>query len=725
MLRWIPLFMLFSSTLFAAEPWAPARDYWGPQDTEGFLQPILPPASPESTISQRPDLQVMAINKKGFLHRSRRQAEPLNPEPLDLREYARIYSPSQSFVALKHGDTALMILHSHTSISVRPGESAWQFTFTGERGLARISTRGHALPITLKPADPQTAWRNVELLLNPDSDLYLKYDREALIAYTIRGQVLYRLEATRPLQAARPQGLLLEWEQKQLRADAKMPYEIKVFAGQELRMKADAAYTYHIGLPHSDTWQSALVRTSPQLAEAVDSAQPLTAALLDLRKSWLKNWAGNAPPNKETLYRLMQEARWEEAYELLRTFQSEADLEYQALAAVCLYRLQQQAHADKKQESIDRSSLWAEITRQEFLRSRLRRKARVEVNPPEDFRHAGIPTEELYLLATNEQARGRWRAALDLWERWPESGEDPLLQASYKEWQSHLDRKKPWSYTASLELGWSDNVLHLPSGLAAPADIGHRSSWLLRSTQKLPYLVERSDDFSVHLEPSLQFSIYQHTGLTDLQRYEPGLSLPLRMLLPFARQSIQLKPYISRLMQGSGGLDRFGYELNWSSPTWTLAPEFFLAQEQNLDFAPTRDHRLDALTGERVGMLDRSVRLHTLGIRSGSVEALWQKWDYRYTGSEQDDRQRMLLRGMYQKEFPYDLQLKLWGSLHQDLFQGSRSAVTGLHIHVELGFLYWHRWQPSLALERSMRQSGDKEQSFTETLILSGVQYRW
>jgi hypothetical protein len=603
--------------------------------------------------------------------------------------------------------------------------NSWEFTLTGERGLARISTRGHALPIRLKPADPETAWTNIDLHVNADTDLYLKYDRHTLTAYTIRGLVLYRLEATRPLQSMRPGGFLFDWEQKQLRRQPKTPYEIDVFAGQELRLEADDVYKFRVGLPHSDTWQNPLLRTSPQLAEEADNNQPLPAAFLDLRRKWLKGWMSSITPNKESLYRLLQEGRWEEAYELVKTLESEGDLEYKALAAVCLYRLQQEAHADKKHAGIDRSSLWADITRQEFLRARLRRKARKDVNAPKDFRHARIPEEELYLLATHEQAQGRWRSALDLWERWPETQDDALLQESYKAWRRHLDQKKPLSYAATLELGWSDNVLHLPSGLAAPADIGHRSSWLMRSTQKLPYLLERSDDFSVHLIPSLNLTIYQHSGLADVQRFEPGMSVPLRLRLPFAAQILQLKPYISRLMQGPGGLDRFGYELRWQVPNWTLAPEFIWTQEQNLDFAPTLDHRLDALTGERVGILDRSVRLHTVGVRSGSLEAFWQRWDYRYAGSEPDDRQRFVFRGHYQKEFPYDLQLNLAGSFHQDLFQGSRSSVTGLDLRAELSFLYWHRQEPTFAIERRMRQSGDSAQSYSETLILSGVNYRW
>jgi hypothetical protein len=725
MLRWIFILTFLPSTLKAAETWAPAPDYWGPEDTEGFLQPLAFNAKAPSSRPPFADLQVIALNKKGFLHRSRRAAETLGEEPFLLQDYARIYSPSQSFVALKYGDAALMILHSHTSLSVTPSDGAWVFAFTGDRGLARISTRGHPLTFSLQPADPQTAWKNVELELAVDSDLYLKYDRDTVIAYTIRGHMVSRWEATRPLESMRPEGLLWEWEQKQLRRVPRKPYEIEVFSGQELLMEAKAAYHFQIGLPHADTWQSALARTSPQLMEITDTNQPLTAALLALRKNWLKNMIGPVTASKESLYRLLEEGRWEEAYELVKTAESEADLEYKALAAICLYRLQQEAFADKKQSGIDSSSLWADITRQESLRSRLRRKARRDVNPPGDFRHARIPTEELYLLATNEQTRGRWRSALDIWERWQDHANPTQLQESFQEWQRHLDRKKPWSYAATLELGWSNNVLHLPSDRAAPPEIGHRSSWLLRSSQKLPYLLERSAEFSVQLEPSLQFAVYQHKGLADLQRFEAGLALPLGMSLPLDGQSLSIKPYISRLSQGSGGLDRFGYEIAWTLPIGSMMPEFLWSQEQNLDFAPTRDHRLDALTGERVGILDRSVRLHSLGVRSGAVEALWQIWDYRYAGSEEDDRQRLLLRGGYQKEFPYDLSLNLQGTVHQDIFSGARSSVTGFDLKADLKFLYWHRREPSLSVEQRIRQSSDQERSYQETHILSGIHYRW
>lgn len=725
MLRWIFILTLLSSTLHAAEPWAPAPDYWGPEDAEGFLQPLASQAEAPTSRPSSTDLQVIALNKKGFLHRSRRAAEPLGDEPLMLQEYARIYSPSQSFVALKYGDAALMILHSHTSLSVTPSDGVWVFAFTGDRGLARISTRGHPLTLALQPADPQTSWKNVELMLAADSDLYLKYDRNTVIAYTIRGRMVSRWEPTRPLESLRPQGLLWEWEQKQLRRVPRKPYEIEIFAGQELRMEAEAAYHFQIGLPNADTWQSALARTSPQLMEITDTNQPLIAALLELRKSWLKTIMGPVTANKENLYRLLQKGHWEEAYELVKTAESDADLEYKALAAICLYRLQQEAFADKKQSGIDSSSLWADITKQESLRSRLRRKARRDVNAPEDFRHARIPADELYLLATNEQARGRWRSALDLWERWQDSANPAHIQESYEEWQRHLDRKKPWSYAATLEIGWSNNVLHLPSDRAAPPDIGHRSSWLVRSSQKLPYLLERSAAFSVRLEPSLDFAVYQHTGLADLQRFEAGLALPLGMSLPLNGQSLLLKPYISRLAQGSGGLDRFGYEMTWRLPIGSLIPEFIWSQEQNLDLAPTKDHRLDALTGERVGIMDRSVRLHSLGVRSGAVEALWQIWDYRYAGSEEDDRQRLVLRGHYQREFPYDLSLNLQGTLHQDLFSSTRSSVMGFDLKADLKFLYWHRREPTFSVEQSLRQSSDKERSYQETRILSGIQYRW
>jgi hypothetical protein len=724
MLRWIFTVILLSSTLYAAEPWAPAPEFWGPEDAEGFLQPL---ASKTETPSSRPpstDLQVIALNKKGFLHRTRRAAEPLGEGPLLLQDYARIYSPSQSFVAVKYGDAALMILHSHTSISVTPSYGVWTFTFTGDRGLARISTRSHALTLSLQPADPQTSWKNVELKLAADSDLYLKYDRDTVMAYTIRGRMLSRWEATRPLESMRPQGLLWEWEQKQLRRVPRKPYEISVFAGQELLMEADDIYHFQIGLPNADTWQSSLARTSSQLMETTDTNQALTAALLDLRMNWLKNMMGPVTANKESLYRLLQEGHWEEAYELVKKTESEADLEYKALAAICLYRLQQDAWADKKQSGIDRSSLWADITKQESLRSRLRRKARRDVNAPGDFRHARIPADELYLLATNEQARGRWRSALDLWERWQDSPNPSPLQESYQEWQRHLDQKKPWSYVANLEIGWSNNVLHLPSDLGAPPEMAHRSSWLVRSSQKLPYLLERSAAFSVQLEPSFQFAVYQHSGLADLQRFEAGLALPLAMSLPFDGQSLLIKPHISRLSQGFGGLDRFGYELAWKVPLAGLTPEFIAAQEQNLDFSPTLDHHLDALSGERVGILDRSVRLHTLAVRSGALEAFWQIWDYRYAGSEEDDRQRLQMRGQYQKEFPYDLLLTLQGTLHQDLFTGTRSSVTGFDVKTDLKFLYWHRREPTFSVEQSLRQSSDKDQSYQETRILSGIHYR-
>ncbi|HET9240003.1 MAG TPA: hypothetical protein VFO10_22265 [Oligoflexus sp.] len=725
MLRWIFIILFVPSTLHAAEPWVPAPDYWGPEDAEGFLRPLASKAEAPTSRPPSMDLQVMALNKKGFLHRTRRAAEPLGEQQLLLQDYARIYSPSQSFVALKYGDAALMILHSHTSISVTPSDGVWVFAFTGERGLARISTRGYPLALSLQPADPQTAWKNAELELAADSDLYVKYDRDTVIAYTIRGHMTSRWETTRPLESMRPEGLIWEWEQKQLRRVPGKPYEIQVFAGQELLMEADAAYHFQIGLPHADTWQNAMARTSPQLMETTDTNQPLTAALLELRKNWLKNMMGPVTANKENLYRLLQEGQWEEAYELVKTAESDADLEYKALAAICLYRLQQEAFADKKQSGIDSSSLWADITKQESLRSRLRRKARRDVNAPGDFRHARIPTDELYLLATNEQARGRWRSALDLWERWQDSANPSPLQESFEEWQRHLDGKKPWSYAATLELGWSNNVLHLPSDEAAPPEIGHRSSWLVRSSQKLPYLLERSAAFSVRLEPSLQFAVYQHTGLADLQRFEAVLALPLGISLPFDGQSLLIKPYISRLSQGSGGLDRFGYEMAWTLPIGNMMPEFIWAQEQNLDFAPTREHRLDALTGERVGILDRSVRLHSLGVRSGAIEAFWQIWDYRYAGSEEDDRQRLSLRGQYQREFPYDLSLNLQGTLHQDLFSGTRSSLTGFDLKADLKFLYWHRREPSLSVEQSLRQSADKERSYQETRILSGIQYRW
>jgi hypothetical protein len=724
MLRYAFILLFLASTLRGAELWTPARDYWGPEDTEGFLQPLLPPATVDGEFPEHSLLKVSALQEKAFVHRSRRQAEALGAEALVLQESARIYSPSQAYIALTHGDTALMILHPQTSLNARLVEKTWQFTFIGDRGLARISTRMHSLPLRLHAADPQSAWKNVELNLGPDSDLYLKYDRKRLLVYPIRGRVTLGLEASRPLQSLRPEGLLRAWEDKQLRRKAKA-FEWNVFSGQELEMETADAYLYRIGLPQTATWQPLLLRTSPQLGDAGERMPALTAALLELRRNWLKAWIGEVNPTKDNVYRLLQEGRWEEAYELIKTLESEGDLEYRALAAICLYRLHQETKADAKQKLIDASSLWAEITRQESLRSRLRRKARRELALPQDFRHARIPFEELYLLATHEQSEGRWRSALDLWERWPMSQSDALIQDSFKEWQRHLDQKKPWTYTATLEIGWSDNILHLPSGLDAPPELGHRSSWLLRSRQTLSYLVERSEDFRVQLEPSFQFSILQHHALADLQRFEPGLALPLHIQLPWSGQSLGLRPYVSRLMQGSGGLDRFGYEGRWQFAWGSLNPEFIWTQEQNLDFAPTVDHRLDALSGERVGTLDRSVRIHSLGIRSGMWEGLWQSWDYRYAGSEEDDRQRILLRGSWAKEFPYDLKLDLQGSLHQDLFTSTRASITGIHVRAELSILYWQRLLPTLTLERSMRQSGDTARTYAETLIFSGVNYRW
>jgi hypothetical protein len=716
MIGWLLVLSFLSSTLTAAEAWVPARDYWGPEDPEGFLQPIPPPPFVEAQPSTRPPFQVTALGKKGFLHRSRRQAEALEEGTVELQEYARVYSPSQTFIAVREADDALIILHPQTALSVRPETDRWLLSLTGDRGLVRFSTHQRPLPFRLKPANPHNAWQNLELELSPGSDLYLKYDRDTLIAYTIRGRLRVRVDATRPLLSTRPQGLLQSWEEKQLRRSEK-DYELDVFAGQELRLEAQDGLQFHISLPRSATWQAPLLRTSPQLAETVDQEHPLTAAFLAMRRNWLKLWNGHDAANKETLYRRLEAGRWEEAYEIVKTF--ETDLEHQAVEAVCLYRLQQVELADKKQAGIDRTSLWADITRQEYLRARLRNKARSDVSPPKDFRHAVIPLEELYLLAGNEQARGRWRTALDLWERWPDSQNDELLHASYKEWQRHLDQKKPWRYETRLDLGWSDNVLHLPSGEAAPSALGHRSSWLLQTSQSLSYLIERSDDFSVQLEPRLDATLYQQPGLADLQKWEPGLALALRL------QKVQFKPHVSRLMQGSGGLDRFGYELSWQNPSWPWASEISWAQEQNLDFAPTLERWLDPLSGERIAAMDRSVRRNTLRVRAGFLDLLWQTWDYRFAGSEEDDRNRLQLRGHYQRDFPYDLQLKIAGSLHQDLFQGPRSSVTGLHVRVALEFLYWHRLLPSFAIEREMRQSGDSALSFTENLIFTGLQYRW
>jgi len=723
MVRWLLLLFFPSLALFAAEPWTPARDYWGPMDTEGFLlAPTLPPTVPIPP-SARPELQVMPLNNKGFVHRHRRQAEALNADPLVLQEAARIYSPSQSFVAIRQANEALILMHPQTSVRVRPMENDWQIDFTGDRGLARISTEGRTLTISLRPADPRNAWQGHALQLDPGSDLYIKYDRETLLAYVIRGRLTYRFEATRPLQSVRPEGLLLEWEQKQLRSQPMAPYEIDSFAGQQLRLTAGDAYTFHIGLPEAETWELPLQRSSPLLADAIDPNSPLTQTMLELRKNWLKLWTASEPEGKETLTRRMEAGRWEEAYEYLKTLES--DLEHLAMEALCLYRLQQENLAEKKRAGVDASSFWADILKQESLRARLRRKARRELSSPPDLRSGNIPLEEIYLLATNEQARGHWRAALDLWERWPSEQNDALLQQSFKEWQRHLDQKKPWSYAASAELGWSDNVLHLPSGLAAPPEMGHRSTWFLRSSQSLPYLIERRDDFSVHVETALDFTVYQHSGLADLQRFEPRLALPLRIQLPLGQQSLRFKPYMSRLVQGSGGLDRFGYELHWQLPAWRFAPEFSWIQEQNLDFAPTLDHRLDALTGERVGALDRSVRRNTFGVRSGSLQLGWQTWDYRYTQSQGDDRQRVYIRGAMQKEFPYDLHLNYQGSLHHDFFKGERAAVTGLRARLELSLTRWNRLQPIMAVEREMRQSADSNQRYTETLWLGGVQYRW
>jgi hypothetical protein len=723
MVRWIILLFFPSWALFAAEPSIAPREYWGPEDPQGFLQASSPPASAAIPSSVRPELQVIPLNKKGFVNRHRRQAEALNTNAIFLQEAARIYSPSQSFVALRKANEALILLHPQSSVSVRPLEEDWQIDFIGDRALARISTHGRILTINLRPADPRNGWQGHTLQLLPGSDLYLKYDRETLLAYVIRGRLTYRFEATRPLHSVRPEGLLLQWEQKQLRRQPLAPYEIDAFAGQQLQLTAGETYTFHIGLPHSETWQLPIIRSSPQLAEVVNPKEPLTQTMLELRKNWLKIWTASEPASKETLTRRLEAGRWEEAYEYLKTQGS--DLEQRAMAALCLYRLQQENLAEKKRAGINASSFWADILQHESLRAQLRRKTSRPLSSPEDSQPDNISSEEIYLLAIHEQTRGQWRSALDLWERWPSDQKDVSLQESYKEWQRHLDQKKPWSYRASAEIGWSDNVLHLPAGLPVPANQSHRSTWFLRSSQSLPYLMERHDDFSLYVEPALNFTLYPHSVLADLQRFEPGLALSLRIQLPLAQQSLRFKPYIARLMQGSGGLDRFGYELHWQLSEWRFAPEFSWIQEQNLDFAPQIDHRLDALSGERVGELDRSVRRNTFSIRSGSMQMGWQTWDYRSTGSQGDDRQRLFLHGALQNHFPYDFELKFQGSLHHDFFKGERATVNGLLVRLELGLLHWNRLKPMVAVEREMRQSKDDDQHYNETLWLGGLQYRW
>lgn len=686
------LFILTLPAALQAEPALLNREYRSPHDNEGFQEPLkYQEKIPEP--GTMPSLEVSSLNQKGFLHRGRREAEPLTGEPLILREGVRIYSPSQSFLAVEEEEQALLILHPQTSISAQPQDSGWLYALTGDRGLIRISTHTRELALELKPTDAASPWQGHRLLVNSGSDLYLRYEGDSLTLYVLRGRIRYRIDPTVLLDSVRAPGLLREWEQKQLQIKPKAPYEITVYAGQELSFFPGSTLGFLIGLPNPDMWQAPVLKTSPQIAGTIEANNKLAA----FRERWLHLWLGVTSGELIPL-QLMQEGRWEEALFLLKDTDP-------ILSSICLYRLQQEDLAQKKGGAGD-------LVKQESLRSQMRRGVLREIKVPKDLRHSRFADEELYLLATSQQAQGRWRLALDLWEHWPETSIDPPLQLSYREWREHLDQKKPWSWEGSVGLGWTSNALHLQAGEAAPPEVGHRSSWFVSSAQKLFYLIERSDAFLIQGEGYLSLTGFQYSGLADVNQVEGGAALPVRFL------DVSVRPFLGRLMAGSaGGLDRFGYEVEWQLRSWKWQPTFHLTQEQNLDFMPTAPHRLDALSGEATTAMDRSVRRNTLGVRTEMLGFYWQSWDYRYALAQADDRNRLVLEGHYQKEFSYDILLKTSGSWRQDVFEQGRASESGLHLTLESSWLKWNRLQPNFKV--------DYDQIFRETRWILGVRNHW
>ncbi len=729
--------LLAIPALWADTDWPAAREYYGPFDADGFSLPSDRSVRIEDAPPVFNSLQLLAINKKGFLHRARRQAQTVSSESIKIQEPARIYSPSQTFMALSQADAFLFILYPQTSLSVHPQTNRWSYTLIGDRGLVRISTLSQGVTLQVKPTDPRSPWHGMQLSIAAESDLFIKYDGLIWKTFLIKGRLRQDMDPTKTLESHRHPGLLREWEDQQKQSFANGPLQLELFPGQNLNIFAGEVLRYRIGLPNPDDWQAPILRSSPQLAEKTDPANRMSREAGDLRSVILKYWVGNVPPERKQILKFLQENRWEEAHYLLQillatTPEGDGD-QLLAWQALCLFRLQQTTAAAVLQSQVPADSIYTARLLWEQQRSLLRRQSLPNRLPASPRSAEGINLEELYILASTEQSLGRWRAALDHWELWPSSVPE-ALRDSYQEWQKHLDSQKPMAWYGSLDLVWADNVLHLPPDEAAPDSFGHRSSWAIRSSHRFTYLLERSEVSLIQLEPYASATLYQHSELSDLQRVELGLALPIEWKLDAGQKTLRFKPFFSRLALGyGGGLDRFGYNLQGSFPQWTWQPELSFAQDQNLDTQPLLVHVLDPLTGEPTAAIDRSVRRNSLQLDlkpqdwPSTLRVMIQLWSYRYDKSRADSRQRFFLEGDYLWNLPYSMALKSKVALTQDNFHlpPNRSPVTTTLFALEAIYQDWIRLRPTLAVEREMRQSLDKSSTWNEWRWILGSQHRW
>ncbi len=719
------------------------REIYGPADSEGFLPQMdssqgqnaaLPPAATveEQGSVSAPPLELIALNRKGFVHRGRREAQIASQEVILLQTAARIYSPSQSFMSLADPKNFLFILYPQSSLSLLPINASWQITLIGDRGLIRLSTLDQAMSLIVKPTDPDNSWRNMALNIAHQSDLFIKYDKNQWKTFVVKGAVAHQFEAETPLTSNRHPGLLRDWEDSQ-----RNQLKLTIYAGQTLNLNAGSDLSYTIALPRPSEWQVPILRSSPQLLQNQEAGNRLSQLFMELRSTFLKKSLNKLPMDKSTAQKLVQEGRWEEAQTVVRLVKnvesSDHVDELNAWESLCLFRLQQHELAIKRLPPLTQTSMYALPLKLEQLRSSLREHSLTEVKYSKEQGLSSLSTDELYLYASTQQRQEHWREALDFWEQWPSDPQDAALQTSFKEWVSHLDRKKPLSWKGTVSWGFANNVLHLPSGEAAPPEIGRRSSWFLSSTHRLPYRLERSDTFHLAVEGLLDFTIFPYSTLSEIQRVQSGLALPILLKLS-DQQKVTLRPFISRLMMGSqSGLDRFGYSLSYGWPLINWKPEFSWSQDQNLDYLPQNPHRLDALSGERVDAVDRSVRRRSLSLGLEIPAWSWplvlslEDWNYRYDQSRDDSRQRIGLSSFVTKDMPWNTRWTVRLALNQDRFTSgsSRAPMMMSLLGLEGVYLWSYRLHPNLIMEREAYQSPEEARSWSELRISLGLQDRW
>ncbi|MCX6130843.1 MAG: hypothetical protein NTX25_17525, partial [Proteobacteria bacterium] len=505
---WLVLFC--TTSLFAENSVKLPREYYTPGDLDGFSlapsNPIISIEAEKKSPRAAMALEVEAINRRAFVHLRRREAIPVDDENFQLTQDARVYSPSRGMAVIHAADHFSMLLFPKTSIEAKKNQERWLFTVHEEQGNLRISTLQDGLILKFEAVQSSELWSSLDLYIAPGSDILIHKQPSLLQTWLIRGQAHLIFSKKFGLHSQRADSLLSELQNAQIHDLEPARKQVDLFSGQELQLGVESELTIKITLPSPQLWQDKLLKSSPLLAENIQTSKRSIQKVQNIRVKVLENWLKDQSIDATTIPSLLQQQRWEEAYYLLqkaKASQKEGlSPTMQTQEMLCLLRLQQ----DQRLKTYSTADA---LLQTEKLRILLRRHAANEIIEKTFERDSLSSVDSVYLMAIAHQQKKSWRIAGDYWELWPGSDEDLTLERSRHEWLENLDQEKPWSWQAQMSLGQDSNPLHIPPKTAAAPEYGHRSNNVFRTRQKLQYLFDRQNTFSVRGEMLLDAQFYQ------------------------------------------------------------------------------------------------------------------------------------------------------------------------------------------------------------------------